>query len=319
VSQSAAAFVCAACSGHDYETVEQLTSPQIVGGWRREDIATGAGEIAERRASDLTRALPTCIRWDRCVSCELEMASPSVVWAAGSYPSDQSYPVRWEFLRCVADLGLAPLDVLELGCGTGEFLALAAARGHRAIGLDFSASAVAAAQVRGLSAFEGDLRDAPRFLGEDARVDAIVLFHVIEHIAEPDALLETLARRLRPGGRLFVSCPGPRRFTRLIDEQQTGRSDFWDHPPYHVLRWTLPAFRAFFARHRWTVLAAEEEPLSIVAAASHIGVARAIYRQQLRNPLRRRLAIARAWLDVMAAPAARRAGISLYVSASPPS
>ena len=98
-----------------------------------------------------------------------------------------------------------------------------------------------------------------RFLGDDTRFDAVVLFQVIEHVAEPDALLEAIGRRLRPGGRLFLSCPGPRRFTRLIDEQQTGGSDFWDHPPHHVLRWTLPAFRAFFARHRWKVLTAEEE------------------------------------------------------------
>jgi hypothetical protein len=86
-----------------------------------------------------------------------------------------------------------------------------------------------------------------------------------------------------------------------------------------VLRWTLPAFRAFFARHQWTTLAVEEEPLSLAAAASHVGVARSIHRHHLRHPLRRRLTIARAWLDVMSAPAARRAGVSLYVSASLPS
>jgi SAM-dependent methyltransferase len=301
------------------EPVEELTSAQIVDGWRREDIAVAAGEMTDRRASNLSAALPPRIRWNRCAACGLEMASPAVLWAAETYPTDQSYPVRWEFFRCLSDLGSKPVDVLELGCGTGEFLALVTARGHRAVGVDFSATAVAAARAKGLGAFEGGLDDAPRLLGGDGRADAIVLFHVIEHVAEPDALLETVAHRLRPGGRLFLSCPGPRRFTRLIDEQQTGGSDFWDHPPAHVLRWTLPAFRAFFARHHWTLLAAEEEPLSIVAAASHVGIARSIHRRHLRHPLRRRLTIARAWLDVLTAPAARRAGVSLYLSASLPS
>jgi SAM-dependent methyltransferase len=244
------------------------------------------------------------------------MASPAVLWSAGAYPSDQSYPVRWEFLRCLDDLGAVPLDVLELGCGTGEFLELAARRGHRAVGIDFSETAVASARSKGLTAYEGGLDDLPRLVGAGARFDAIVLFQVIEHVAEPDALLTALERVLRPGGQLFLSCPGPRRFTRLIDEQQTGASDFWDHPPHHVLRWTLPALRAWFARRGWRVLSAEEEPLSLIAAGSHVGVARAIHRRCVRHPLRRRAAIARAWLDVLFAPAAQRAGMSLYVSAT---
>jgi SAM-dependent methyltransferase len=306
---------CLACGAREWELVEELTAAQIVDGWRREDIAVGAGEVTGRRARDLAEALPPRICWNRCTHCGLEMASPAVLWSAGTYPSDQSYPVRWEFLRCLDELGPAPLDVLELGCGTGEFLALAAARGHRAVGIDFSETAVAAAHAKSLSAFEGGLADLPRFLGDDARFDAVVMFQVIEHVADPDALLAAVARWLRPGGRLFLSCPGPRRFTRLIREQQTGGSDFWDHPPHHVLRWTLPALRAFFLRRGWRVLSTEEEPLSLVAAGSHVGIARAIHHQTLQHPLLRRLAIVRAWLDLVRAPATRRAGMSLYLSA----
>ena len=306
---------CMACGARVLELVEELTSAEIVDGWRREDIAVGADAAIECRARDLTAALPPRIRWIRCTRCGLQMASPAVLWTATTYPSDQSYPVRWEFLRCLDDLGPAPLDILELGCGSGEFLALAAVRGHRASGIDFSETAVASARAKGLSAFEGGLDDLPRYLGEDARFDAVVLFQVIEHVADPHGLLTALARWVRPGGRLFLSCPGPRRFTRLIREQQTGGSDFWDHPPHHVLRWTLPALRAFFDRRGWRVLSAEEEPLSLVAAGSHVGVARAIHRRQLQHPLRRRVAIAGAWLDLLRAPAERRAGMSLYLSA----
>jgi SAM-dependent methyltransferase len=311
--------VCVACGASEREPVEELTSAQIVDGWRREDIAVGAGAVTERRARDLAEALPPRIRWDRCTRCGLEMASPPVLWSAGTYPSDQSYPVRWEFLRCLDDLGPAPLDLLELGCGPGEFLKLAESRGHRASGIDFSGTAVAVARGKGLSAFEGGLDDVARLLGAHARFDAVVLFQVIEHVADPALLLAALAPWLRPGGRLFLSCPGPRRFSRLIDEQQTGGSDFWDHPPHHVLRWTLPALRSFFDCHGWRVLSAEEEPLSLVAAGSHIGIARAIHHQHLQHPLRRRLTILRAWLDLINAPAVRRAGMSIYLSAMSPS
>jgi SAM-dependent methyltransferase len=312
---------CLACGAREWQPVEELTSAQIVDGWRREDIAVGAGAVTELRARDLSAALPPQIRWDRCAQCGLEVASPPVLWSSHTYPSDQSYPVRWEFLRCLDELGSQPRTVLEVGCGTGEFLALAESRGHRAIGIDFSPTAVAAARGKGLDAFEGGLADLPRFLGDGPvpRFDAVVLFQVIEHLTEPGALVTALRRWLVPGGRLFLSCPGPRRFTRLIREQQTGTSDFWDHPPHHVLRWNLAALRDFFERQGWRVLAAEEEPLSLVAAGSHVGIARSIHRRLFKHPLGRRATIARAWLDLMTAPSTRRAGMSLYFSATIPS
>ena len=121
---------------------------------------------------------------------------------------------------------------------------------------------------------------------------------------------------MRETARLFLSCPGPRRFTRLIEEQQAGRSDFWDYPPHHVLRWTLPALRACVERHGWRVDTAVEEPLSWVAASSQIGMVRAIYGRYADRGLRRRISIGIGWLRLLAASSGRRAGVSLYLSAS---
>jgi hypothetical protein len=141
-----------------------------------------------------------------------------------------------------------------------------------------------------------------------------VLFHLIEHLADPGALLGALAPWLRSDARIFLSCPGPRRFTRLIREQQAGASDFWDYPPQHVARWTLPALRALLEGSGWRVIVATEEPFSWTAAASQIGVARAIYRRRLNHPLTRRAYIAAAWLRLALEPR-RRCGVSLYASA----
>ena len=204
--------------------------------------------------------------------------------------------------------------VLELGCGAGHFLALAAARGHRAIGFDFSEPAVARAQARGLNAFCGGVEDLPRIVGSTERFDALAMFHLIEHLTDPAAFLRAVGTWLRPEARIFVSCPGPRRFTRLIHQQQIGGSDFWDYPPQHVARWTLPALRALLERAGWRVTTAVEEPFSWTAAASQIGVARAVYRRRLHRPLARRALIAGAWLRLVLAPR-RRCGVSLYTKA----
>jgi SAM-dependent methyltransferase len=305
---------CAACGGGPLVVRERIARSELAAAWRREDEAVGADQIAQQRYETLLAILPLEIQFDGCPACGLQMASPRVVWSASTYPSDQSYPVRWEFERAADDLGPAPLDVLELGCGTGNFLALVAGRGHRPVGLDFSASAVAQAQARGLTAFCGGIEDLERHLGRHARFDAVVLFHLIEHLADPGALLGALAPLLRPGARIFLSCPGPRRFTKLIREQQAGASDFWDYPPQHVARWTLPALRALLEASGWRVTVATEEPFSWTAAASQIGVARAIYRGRLNHQLTRRAYIAAAWLRLALEPR-RRCGVSLYAAA----
>ena len=304
---------CQACGGHRLEPSETITAATLAEAWRREDRAVGAEDVIDRRTGELLAVLPPRLCFVRCEDCGLQMAEPPVVWSASAYPRDQSYPIRWEFHRCLDDLGTAPIDLLELGCGTGSFLAAATERGHRAVGIDFSDTAVAEARTRGLRAFCGGIDDLTRYVGS-AKFDAVVFFHVIEHLGDPGALLRQLSGWTRPGARLFLSCPNPRRFTRLIREQQAGLSDFWDYPPQHVARWTLPALTALLPRHGWRIDTAIEEPFDWTAAASQIGIARATYRGEINQPIGRRASIALGWLRLLKTPA-RRAGVSLYVAA----
>jgi SAM-dependent methyltransferase len=305
---------CVACGSPELVISERVTKAALAAAWRREDDAIGAGNAGERRAAAIQACLPLEVAFERCASCGLEMALPPCVWSADDYPRDQSYPLRWEFARGLDDLGAAPRDLLEIGCGEGHFLIKAGERGHRSVGIDFSDTVVARARARGLRVFCGGFDELARHLGADQRFDAVALFHVIEHVADPHDLFASLTRWTRPGARLLISCPGPRRFTRLIPEQQAGASDFWDYPPTHVLRWTLPALRALVERHGWRVETALEEPFSWVAAGSHIGIVRAIYRGDMDKPLRRRRDIARGWWRLLTSPS-RRAGVSIYLCA----
>jgi SAM-dependent methyltransferase len=305
---------CVACGARTLVPGERIATVDVAAAWRCEDEATGALHAIEPRTRAILSILPEEIRFDRCTSCGLEMAFPPTVWSSDAYPRDQSYPVRWEFQRGIEDLGSAPLDVLEIGCGEGHFLEMANARGHRAVGIDFSNTAVEKARRRGLPAFCGGFDVLAPHVTSDARFDAVALFQVIEHLANPDELFRALATWTRPGARLLISCPGPRRFTRLIREQQAGASDFWDYPPSHVLRWTIPALRAVVARHGWRVVDAIEEPFSWIAAGAQIGIVRATYRGQLNRPLGRRVSIGLGWLRLLTTPG-RRAGVSIYLCA----
>lgn len=93
---------------------------------------------------------------------------------------------------------------LEVGCGHGWMLGALRERGWRVMGNERSTEgARSAAALNKVAAFVGDLdalRSAPRF-------DLIILFQVLEHLAEPFATLRQSAQLLEPGGMVVVAVP----------------------------------------------------------------------------------------------------------------
>ena len=123
---------------------------------------------------------------------------------------------RWVLSRYERHLGP---EVLEVGCGSGNFSVLMAARGHKVTGIDIEPAYVAAAQKRladfaGSSAAVGDAT-AAEFA---ARFDTVVALDVLEHIADDAAFLERLRGALKPGGKIVLKVPaGPRLHSPMDD------------------------------------------------------------------------------------------------------
>jgi ubiquinone/menaquinone biosynthesis C-methylase UbiE len=94
--------------------------------------------------------------------------------------------------------------VLDVCCGAGLLAAGALERGAEAVGLDFSAPAVALArrQVPGASFRQGDAQALPFPAGS---FDAVVCGYGLMHLPEPAAALNEMLRVLRAGGRVAVS------------------------------------------------------------------------------------------------------------------
>ncbi|MFC1419483.1 class I SAM-dependent methyltransferase [Streptacidiphilus cavernicola] len=100
-------------------------------------------------------------------------------------------------------LAYAPVSgnasVLDIGCGTGSFLARLARpqRNGRVLGLDISEAAVGSVTDRGIHAVRGDIHRLP--LRDDA-FDFVFARHMLDHVrAVPDALREC-RRVLKPSG-----------------------------------------------------------------------------------------------------------------------
>lgn len=110
---------------------------------------------------------------------------------------------RWrrEALRALAP---GPGDVLlDLACGTGDFLELYGRRGARAIGVDFSAGMLRVAGSRGVpgALLQGD---ASRLPLADASVTILTCGFALRNFVSLEDVIREVARVLAPGGRIAL-------------------------------------------------------------------------------------------------------------------
>lgn len=156
---------------------------------------------------------------------------------AGTPPWDIGRPQP--VFRRLAEAGAIRGRVLDVGCGTGEHVLMAAGLGLDATGVDLAASAIAAA--RGKAAERGIgarfvVWDALELGGLGERFDTVLdsgVFHVFDDEARA-RYVESLAAVVVPGGNYLMCCfsdrqPGdwgPRRVSR--QEIRAAFADGWE-------------------------------------------------------------------------------------------
>jgi demethylmenaquinone methyltransferase / 2-methoxy-6-polyprenyl-1,4-benzoquinol methylase len=99
---------------------------------------------------------------------------------------------------------VAPGDrVVDVACGTGDLVELAARRGARVVGVDFAPGMLAVARRRGMRAclVRGDALALPL---PDASADAITCAFALRNFVAIPPFLAEAARVLRAGGRLAL-------------------------------------------------------------------------------------------------------------------
>lgn len=92
--------------------------------------------------------------------------------------------------------------LLDVGCGTGDFL-LSARRRFEAEGVELHRAAAEVARLQGLRVTDG----RAEALEGNQRFDVITMISVIEHCAEPIKLFQAVKRLLAPGGHVYVVTP----------------------------------------------------------------------------------------------------------------
>ncbi len=105
----------------------------------------------------------------------------------------------------VKEVGWVPPGaILDVGCGSGNFLDLVSDFGWCTFGVDISEGAVNEVGKKGHKVWLGDITELE--LPERA-VDVVHMSHVLEHTKSPRRAIQAVKKVLRPEGILFIKVP----------------------------------------------------------------------------------------------------------------
>jgi 2-polyprenyl-3-methyl-5-hydroxy-6-metoxy-1,4-benzoquinol methylase len=115
-------------------------------------------------------------------------------------------------------------SLLEVGVGSGSFLAFARRRGLAVEGCDLSRSVCQSVCERtGIRVFYGPVSALPA----GKAFDAVIMNHVLEHVCSPVEFLRDVRIRLRSNGILHIAVPN-------VDSWEAAFAAWPGYEPYHL-------------------------------------------------------------------------------------
>jgi len=211
-----------------------------------------------------------------CPACGTSVVAklPTVAGLRHFYESE--YPARfvpaamppWRlrlFGELIARLGPPRGRLLDVGCGSGHFMAAAVAAGWRPIGLEVAAETCTTARTT--SGCEVVQSDSVFLPFETASMDAVTFINVLDHLVDPYGALAEAHRVLAPDGLLVIRVPNGafhRRATRLFSllARHGWVGKFGAYPVIHVFGFSARGLRRLVERSGFRVLVVRNSPLT---------------------------------------------------------
>lgn len=153
--------------------------------------------------------------------------------------------IRLAIVRDAA--GPAARDLLEIGCAAGFFLDEARRAGWTVTGIEPAEGPATYARTQlGLDVATTFAEEAAL---DPSSLDAVCLWHTLEHIPEPERLMRHVRTALRPGGVICIEVPNG----ASLMANRAGSTWFALEPDVHVAQWTPRALRDLLSRAGYAV------------------------------------------------------------------
>jgi SAM-dependent methyltransferase len=152
------------------------------------------------------------------------------------YPND-----RWEWDIVIDQVKSNKArfpTVLEVGCGSGEFLSLLVSLTDAdCIGLDTAKSSVELCVQKNLKVYCETIESFKSHSSfPEKKFDFVLAFHCLEHVSNPKDLVISMLSVLNQNGSILLSTPySPISYEVL-------RPELLNDPPHHLTRWNFKSY-----------------------------------------------------------------------------
>jgi SAM-dependent methyltransferase len=197
---------CPICKGVCKPTEESYSIGEIFQCWK--EYGTG---YPFSRAVFAEYDLDATTRLHLCPDCEFGIFIPAILGSDLFYQELSRMGESWYYLsdkweyRWALSIVRSCTRVLDIGCGEGFFLERCREKGISAEGIELNSSAAQIARTKGFAVHEESLEVFERSNRE--RFDAVCLFQVLEHVADPLDVFGNALACVKTGGILIVGVP----------------------------------------------------------------------------------------------------------------
>ncbi len=161
------------------------------------------------------------------------------------YALSQKYTL-WYKHRLVKKLVKNPTNLLDYGCGTGQFLEYMGSRHFKVVGIEPSKIGLTKTQQKGITVFSSI--DDANLINE--RQSIITLWHVLEHVHDLNATIKGLKKLLKKNGYMIIALPNTKSWDASHYQSNWAAYDV----PRHLFHFNDSNIKTLLKQHRLSLI-----------------------------------------------------------------
>ncbi|MDP3945108.1 MAG: class I SAM-dependent methyltransferase [Lutibacter sp.] len=153
-------------------------------------------------------------------------------------------------LKLINSFKTADKNLLDVGCGTGDFLLICKNNGWKVTGVEPNVKAKISAENKLNGKSDSEIYPEINQINNESQFDVITLWHVLEHVPNLEAYISTLKKLLKPNGVLIVAVPNFKSYDANHYKQFWAAFDV----PRHLWHFSKKSIHLLFEKHEMSMV-----------------------------------------------------------------